>query len=158
MADLLRSACLAIAVLCAPGAAVAQSNGDRVDVGDFQLDGLPSQELSVGHCGLFLWSKSERPVFIVFASEQPAQATVRLNGKIRALKRTATAGEMVFGQFETQTFAGNGVTFQIDLTFDHAKPIQDGAVIKSGVLRSRNKQGFETLVPVGGMIGCKTAE
>jgi hypothetical protein len=158
MADLLRGLCLALVLLSASGSAAAQSAGERVDAGDVQLTGLPAQDLETGHCGLFLWSKSPRPVFIVFATDTPAKAKISLNGKMRQLKRTLVSGEPVFGHFEKQTFSGNGVTFQLDLTFDREKPVQDGAVIKTGVLRTRSKRGFEAVVPVGGMIGCRKAD
>lgn len=161
MADLLRSACLAFAMLTAScvssGDARAQSSGDRVDAGEFQLEGLPAQVLEAGRCGLFLWSKSARPVFILYAAEGPALATVRVNGKERSLKRTSVSGERVYGHFEKQAFAGNGVAFEVDLTFDANQPIQDGAVIKTGMLRTRSKRGVETMVPVGGMVGCQKA-
>ena len=33
----------------------------------------------------------------------------------------------------------------------------DGAMIERGVMRSRDAKGAVTIVPVGGMIGCKPA-
>jgi hypothetical protein len=155
MAGLVRSACLCLALIFAQGRAHGQSSADFVDAGDLRFGALPQQELANGHCSLFLWSRSERPVLILFVDDNPARATVRLQGKTRSIERKATAGERVYGHFPKQSFSGDGVSFDVDLTFDQDRPIKDGAVIKTGVLRTRTRDGSEAMTPVGGMIGCK---
>lgn len=144
-------------LLIAAARAEAQSVGDKVDVGNLHFSALPAQILSPGRCGLFLWSKSDRPVFVLFATEAPAQATVRLDGRTRQLKRASTSGQPIYGHFEKQTFTDNTATFEVDLTYDRSKAVQDGAVIEQGFLRATDKNGFEAILPVGGMIGCKKA-
>jgi hypothetical protein len=151
---------LAAAVLCAGAAAPlasAQSAGDHVEVGDLRLEALPAQDLIAGHCSLFLWSRSERPVFILFATDNPGRATVRTQGRTRTLERRTGAGERTFGQYRTQSFSGSGVAFDVELEFDADRPVQDGAVIKTGMLRTRTRDGSEAMLPVGGMVACKAA-
>ncbi len=157
MASLLKRTICSAAVLVLAGLAEAQSTSDQVDVGGVRLDALSAQKLSPGRCGLFLWSRSERPVFILFATEVPAQATVKIGGRTRQLTRKTTAGERVLGHFEKQTFASGQYSFDVDLTYDRSRPIQDGAIIDKGVLRTKDSKGFATILPVGGMIGCQKA-
>lgn len=157
MASILkRFACAAVALLAA-GAAGAQSVGDQVSVGGFALQGLAAQTLTPGRCGLFLWSKTERPVFILYATENPAQALVRIGGRDRKLARKTTSGDSLLGHFEKQTFAGDKYSLDVDLKYEHDGKIRDGAMIQSGVMRSRDAKGAITVLPVGGMIGCKAA-
>lgn len=156
MAGLLKAALLA-AAMAAAGPCFAQSAADHVEAGDIRFEGLPQQPIESGHCGLFLWSRSERPVFILYVQDNPAKGTVRLGGKLKAIDRTSTAGKRVFGHFEKQNFSGAGVAFEVDLSFDEDSPVKDGAVIRTGVLRTRMKDGAEAVLPVGGMVGCKAS-
>lgn len=158
MASLLKRVACAGAAMLFAGLAHAQSTSNQVDVGGVRLDALPSQKLSPGRCGLFLWSRSERPVFILFATEAPAEATVRVGGRNRTLARKSQSGERVFGHFEKQVFANNQYSLEVELTYDTTRPIQDGAIIKQGVMRTYDKNGFATVLPVGGMIGCQKAK
>jgi hypothetical protein len=156
-ARLVRGACAGLLAFASAAIATAQSAAIHVDVGDLKLEGLPPQELANGHCSLFLWSRSSRPVFILFAQDNPAQASVQVNGRIKVAARKSTSGKQIYGQFENQHFAGNGVAFDLQLAFDEDRPIKDGVVISSGVLRTKLSDGAEAVQPVGGMIGCKPA-
>lgn len=155
MASLLKRVACAAAVIVFAGLAEAQNTSNQVDVGVFRLDALQAQKLSPGRCGLFLWSRTERPVFIMFATEAPAEATVRIGGRNRQLARKITSGERVLGHFEKQTFANGQYSLEVELIYDVTRPIQDGAIIKQGVMRTVDKKGFATVMPVGGMIGCQ---
>lgn len=158
MASVLKLAAFATAVALLAGSAHAQGTSDQVDIGGTKLEALSAQKLSPGRCGLFLWSRTQQPVFIMFATEAPAEAMVRIGGRDRKLARKTTGGERVFGHFEKQTFSSNQYTFDVELTYDTSRPIQDGAIIKQGVMRTTDKKGFATVLPVGGMIGCQKAK
>lgn len=151
---LTKLACTLVAASLA-GAALAQSVSDRINIGAIELQDLPAQTLDNGRCGLFLWSKTERPVFILFATESPARALVRIGNRDQRLDRKQVSGEAVLGHYEKQTFSGGKYSFEVDLTYNRDSKLQDGAVIERGVLRTRDQKGFETILPVGGMIGCK---
>ena len=151
-----RIACAAFAMSMA-GAALAQTAGEQVSLGGFALQGLAAQPLTPGRCSLFLWSKTERPVFILYATENPAQALVRINGRDRKLARKATSGESLLGHYEKQTFSADKYNLDVDLTYVRDSKMVDGAMIERGVMRSRDAKGAVTIVPVGGMIGCKPA-
>ena len=155
MASLLKRAACAALMIGFAGLAEAQNTANQVDLGGVRLDALPAQKLSPGRCGLFLWSRTERPVFILFATEAPAEATVRIGGRNRQLARKVTSGERVLGHFERQSFANGQYSLEVEITYDTTRPIQDGAIIKQGVMRTLDKKGFATVVPIGGMIGCQ---
>ena len=157
MASVLKRIACAAFILATIGAAAAQSVADRVGFGEIELQALKSQKLTPGRCSLFLWSKTERPVFVLFANEDPAQALVQIDGREYRMSRKTTGGEAVLGHYEKQTFVGGKYRFDLDLTYEKDGKVQDGAIIQRGVLRSRDKAGFETILPVGGMIGCKKA-
>lgn len=158
MASLLKRAAFAAAMILLAGAAHAQGTSDQVDIGGIKLDALPAQKLSPGRCGLFLWSRTQQPVFIMFATDNPAESTIRIGNRNRQLDRKSTSGERVFGHFEKQTFSDRQYTFDVELTYDTSRPIQDGAIIKQGVMRTTDKKGFSTVLPIGGMIGCQKAK
>jgi hypothetical protein len=158
MASILKRLACACAVLAAAAAsASAQSAADRVSFGEIELQALKSQKLTPGRCSLFLWSKTERPVFVLFATEDPAQALVKIDGREYRMSRKTASGDAIFGHYEKQSFVGGKFRFDLDLTYERNDKVQDGAIIERGVLRSRDKAGFETILPVGGMIGCQKA-
>ncbi len=147
---------LVIAVFAALSAANASGQAvAAVEAGGFRIGELAPQRLPPGRCGLFLWSRSEQPAFILYATDTPARALMVLEGREQALMRTTIGGERILGHFERQTFANGEVSFEVDLTYDRERPIQDGAIIKLGVMRTRDAAGVETILPVGGMIGCQ---
>lgn len=162
MASILKQlACAAVAFAVAStavgAAAMAQSSGQDISIGGHNLQGLAAQKLTPGRCGLFLWSKTERPVFILFATENPAQALMRIGGRDRKLSRKAASGQAVLGHYEKQTFAADKYSFEVDLTYRQDDKLLDGAVIERGIMRTRDKAGMETILPIGGMIACQKA-
>lgn len=157
MASILKRIACAATALAIAGVAGAQSVGEQVSLGGFALQGLAAQTLTPGRCGLFLWSKTERPVFILYATENPAQALVRISGHDKKLARKTTSGESLLGHYEKQTFAADKYSLEVDLTYARDGKMTDGAMIERGVMRSRDAKGTVTVVPVGGMIGCKPA-
>lgn len=157
MASVLKRLACAAAALMMAGAASAQTTGEQVNLGGFALQGLAAQKLTPGRCGLFLWSKTERPVFILYATENPATALVRIGDRDRKLARKGTSGQSLLGHYEKQTFSADKYTLDVDLTYVRDGKMTDGAMIERGVIRSRDAKGAVTVVPVGGMIGCKPA-
>lgn len=157
MASILKRIVCGVAALVLVGGASAQNVGEQVSLGGFALEGLAAQTLVAGRCSLFLWSKTDRPVFILFATENPAQALVRIGGRDRKLARRATSGNSLLGHYERQTFSADKYSLDVDLTYVRDGKILDGAIIERGVMRSSDAKGVTTVVPVGGMIGCKPA-
>lgn len=159
-----RLAALALLALAAAGCASAGRNASRpqprpvtVHAGDIRFDTLEPQELAPGQCGLFLWAHAaEQPAFILVAYSNPAEAHVRANGRDRTLRRTSFEGPIQHGAYERQTFSDRRLTLSVEVHFDPARQLRGGAVLERGVIRMRDEEGWETIVPVGGMAACQS--
>ncbi len=158
MGAVLRAACATLLCVFAFGASAWADARRVIQVGDAQFEELEPQALEPGRCGLFVWASagaSEQPAFILVAYDQPSEAHVRINGDRRRLARVSFAGEAQYGQFQTQAFSDGQVTISVSAQFDPNKPVQDGAVIKSGVLKLIGDDGWETVLPIAGMAACQ---
>ncbi|MGE0046961.1 MAG: hypothetical protein AB7J28_01425 [Hyphomonadaceae bacterium] len=144
------NAARAFAFVCLLAAPAAAQERDAIE-----LTALSPQPLEPGRCGLFLWSRSEQPAFVFVAYDQPAEARVRAGERSLSLPRTDFSGERQSGHFEHQTFSDGRLTLAVDLRFDPERQIRSGTVVESGVIRVRNREGWETVVPVGGMVACQ---
>lgn len=127
-----------------------------IEAGGLRLETLAPQRMDAGQCGLFLWAQgSQQPAFIFAAFNEPAEARVRPNGRERTLARTAVDGQAYSGVYENQTFTDGRLTVTVEVTFDPNRALRDGAVVDHGVLRLRNEDGWETILPIGGMAACQ---
>lgn len=148
-------------LLCAAPAAEAQrfrvpEPAGTVDAGSFEFSTLPPQRLERGQCGMFLWAQTpHQPVFVLAAFDNPAEVRVSIDKRERNLPRTAFEGERMAGHFERQTYSDGRVTMRIEVQFDEEREIRGGAMVRQGVLRVTDREGWETIIPVGGMIGCQ---
>lgn len=116
---------------------------------------LAAQRLEREQCGLFLWTLSERPQLILVAFDNPTGAAVQLEGRERYLGRTQFSGERVSGIFERQVFEGAGLSIQVEVTFDASRPVRDGALVQQGFITATDRDGWQTVVPVGGLSACQ---
>lgn len=153
---------LAFTSACSSASRSARSAGPEratqsVQAGELRLDELEPQSLERGSCGMFLWARvAEQPVFVFVALANPAEARVRINGRQQFLRRTAAEGQSRHGHFESQTYSGGGVTMEADVRFGVTNQVRDGVILDGGVLRMRDREGWETIVPVTGMVACQT--
>jgi hypothetical protein len=119
------------------------------------LGELAPQTLEQGQCGLFLWSVGERPQLVLVAYDRPSGALISSGGRERYLSRTAFGGEQSSGHFERQTFTGNGLTMRVELSWDTTRQVRDGAVVREAQITLTDRDGWETVIPAGGMSGCQ---
>lgn len=162
---LMRVACLAAllaATACSVSSAGRHEARERrpapsaVEAGEIRFEALAAQPLDPGACGLFLWTQSAgEPVFVLAAFAQPAHARVRIDGRDHSLSRTNADGQAAYGHFERQTFSDGRLTLSVDVVFDPARSLVDGMAIQGGVIRVSDRQGWETIVPVGGLLACE---
>lgn len=152
---------VAAAAVCLLSACAGQSGGaaasypQSVAGRDLRFDVLEPQPLEAGRCGLYVWAQSaQQPLFIAVAYNNPAQVHVRIDGRDRVLPRTGFDGNPNSGHFEVQTFEDRTISLTLDVTFDLERPLRDGASIRSGVMRVRDREGWETIVPIGGLLAC----
>ena len=149
------AACAIALGLAFASAAFANAQANPPEPGEITLDALEPQELQPGRCGLFWWSRDAQQTLVMVAYANPTEARVRTNGRNRYLRRIAFAKELVYGHFERQTFTDGRLTFDVEIVFDAERPLRGGAVVKSGVIRSRDGTRWESITPVGGLIACQ---
>jgi hypothetical protein len=146
-------ATLAAALLMA---APAGAQTRAVQAGELRFEALAPQELEAGRCGLFIWARGEDPVFILMALDEPAEARVRTEGRNRSLARTEFSGRPAFGHFENETYSDGRVSLSLDMHFDLERPLRAGTVVDHGVARVTDREGWVTVLPIGGMIACQS--
>jgi len=158
MGSVLKGFAAALAIVASLSAAPAGAqSAERIEAGALQFEQLSPQRLAPGRCGMFLWAQAGRPVLILAAFDQPATAVVQTGGRQRSFERASFSGNPIHGMFERQSYeGGGGVTLEVDVELDTERAMRDGALIKEGVVRVRDREGWETVVPIGGMVACKT--
>ncbi len=161
MGNVLRvcTAALALVALTAPVALAqrgrAQSAG-TIEAGQLRFEGIGPQNLTPGMCGLFLWARASlNPVLIAAAFDTTGEMVMRINGRERRLQRTAFEGANQFGHFAKTTYEDRNAHIELEVSFDTSRPIQDGAMVERAVLRVRDDEDWESVIPVGGMAACQ---
>jgi hypothetical protein len=153
---------VAFAVLCTGmGMAAQAQEGEApaaapVAVTTVDVGTLPPQELAAGQCGLFLWTNSSDPR-LVFVSLSGGDARMVVDGEQLALARNAAEGQEYLGQFESQNFYSLEMNVALTIEVERRPNLVDGAVIPSATLRVTESNGWDTVIPVGGLIGCGAA-
>ena len=142
-----------ILVSTAPLGAQEQPDDESLAPTITELGTLPPRELSEGQCGLFLWADVSNPR-LVFSSERNGSAQMIINGEEVTLARNAAEGRQYFGQFESQHFYSPNLNISLNMVIEQRPAMPDGAVVPSGTLRMIENSGWETVMPIGGVIGC----
>lgn len=139
------------AVSRAPSAAALNASDTTREIGT-----LPPRKLAAGECGMFLWAKSaERN--LVFFNARGGDGQMVLGGREAKLARIAADGAEVLGQFENQTFRYGALSIELQIQFERRPGLARGAVIPQGALRLKRDDGWEYILPVGGLVGCEEA-
>jgi len=123
------------------------------------IDSVPSsalgpQELRTGECGLFLWSQTDVSKFIFFTRALSGTALFAQGDTPMALTQISAGGD-IFGQFNTvmsyQAEDGRNVA----LTLVPGEILDGGQRIESGILNVRDREGWDTKLPVLGVRACQ---
>jgi len=154
-------ALLALLLSCG-GAGLALAAGEDAAMADdgaiqtVDVGTLPPQELAAGQCGLFLWTNSSEPR-LVFMNVAGGEAHMVVNGQALSFVRNAAEGQEYLGQFESQNFYSPAMSVSLTMDVERRPNIVDGAVVTAATLRLVEANGWETVIPVGGLIGCGAA-
>lgn len=143
------------AALCCVMASPAWAETAPVPTGGLPLEALPTQTLASGQCGLFLWARTSPPRRVFMALQDPAMARIRIEGRSVDLPRTAAEGESAYGHTPMQRYEGEGIVLTMRIEMDARSGLVGGAVIPTGSLEYRDAKGWETIIPVAGMVGCQ---
>lgn len=115
---------------------------------------LPQQELQQGQCGMALWQRTEPARRIAYILDEPPSARIVDGGKVVALARTASEGDLIVRHAPVQRFAGAGHSLTIDVRIEQREGLLAGAVIPEGTLTRQSARG-SVVLPVFGLIGCR---
>lgn len=119
-----------------------------------EIGTLAPRKLAAGECGMFLWSKASDRSLVFFNARGGAGHMV-LSGREVEIARTAADGAEVLGQFETQIFRHEGLSIELQIQFERRQGLARGAIIPQGALRLKRDDGWEYILPVGGLVACE---
>lgn len=120
------------------------------------LEEIPAQRLDSGQCALFLWTRGSPPRRVFMALQSPALARVKVGGRVLDLPRVGWEGEAVFGHPAMQRFAGSGLELKVTIQADARSGLVGGAVAPTATIEYRSADGWETVIPAAGMVGCQS--
>jgi hypothetical protein len=120
------------------------------------LGELPPQDLARGQCALVLWAQQMPPQRVFVSLNDPAIARVDVGGKVVELARVSQSGQPLFGQFPKTHYRGGGLSLDVSFVADKAKELNGGAVVSSALVEYVDAQGWTTVIPAAGLIGCQT--
>lgn len=145
----------ALAAICCASSSPALAEAAPAPTGGLPLEALPTQTLASGQCALFLWARTTPPRRVFMALQDPAMARIRIDGRSVDLARTAAEGEGAYGHAPMQRYEGEGITLTMTIQMDARSGLVGGAVVPTGSLEYRDARGWETIIPVAGMVGCQ---
>lgn len=145
-------------------AACASKSDERPETSSVQVmdspvsqvppEGLPPQSLAAGECGLFLWGMAAPRRFTFFTESSSGEALILLDEAPQKLIVTDTNGD-VFGQFFTDThYLSADGTWSVNLSLKPGELLEGGQRIESGRLVTTGADGWETVLPVTGVLAC----
>ena len=119
------------------------------------LGAIGRQQLPATGCAAFLWSAADRTL-VAMASAEPARLRIAIDGKPVDLPRVGQHGEGGFGLAASTDYRGEDIGATLDVTVATNAGLKDGAMVPQATLRIE-RSGRDTLVvPLGGMIGCRS--
>lgn len=116
--------------------------------------GLGPQDLSVGECGLFLWSKTDTTKFIFFSKALSGQALFAQDETPLTLTQIGAGGD-IFGQFNTRLDFASRDNRQVVVSLEPGEMLQGGQRIENGLLTLIDGEGWLTKLPVLGVRACQ---
>lgn len=120
------------------------------------LGTLAPQALDEGTCGLFLWTVEAVPRLVFFSSAgQPS--LVQIGGREIQLNRTSQSSSVAEPVGKTvQSFRSVDGAYGVVVTTPEPTKLEGGALVRHASIRlMRMQDGWEAIVPVGGLVACK---
>ena len=118
---------------------------------------LPVADVPSGRCGTILWAKSGADQVPVFRSVDDGTASMVLDDELVTLTLTGRGGETRVGIPATQAFRGEGQDGPVEVvmraTWGQSFPA--GAYVSRATLNVAGPDGWERVMPVAGIAGCR---
>ena len=119
-----------------------------------RIGALPAQPLIEKGCALFLWASLPERTLVFYTDTETPNALMNLDNSQTKLARTNAAGLSYLGIAGEQSFTGPNLEMRLTFVAEQTKGFSGGAVVKQATLRMRDKEGWEIIMPVAGLIGC----
>lgn len=132
----------------------AKANSEQSAL-DTRLGALQPQRLGSGECGMFLWSRSEDRPLVFFSNSTHGDARVMVDGRQQEIPRISSAGDAIAGQQATQSYVWRDLRFNVAVAFERRRELVRGAVIQRGTLELQHRDGWQYVMPVGGLVACE---
>ncbi|MEM9838276.1 MAG: hypothetical protein AAF830_03880 [Pseudomonadota bacterium] len=119
---------------------------------------LASFDIPAGRCGMTLWSASGGRIAPIFQSLDVTSATMKLDGEQVNLVLKEQSGSLHLGMRSYQVFVrpdDGGESQTVAARLDWGERFQGGLYIKGGTLAVTGADGWERVVPIAGIAGCK---
>ena len=117
---------------------------------------LRPQRIDKSDCGLFLWDKTQSRNLIFFASALNSDAKMVIAEEEVDLKRKTAEGNNVLGHFMQQTYVSSSFNVSLSFVTEPSGNNRNGAIIPQGTLRFQQNEGWDLVIPVAGIVSCKT--
>ncbi|NNU17102.1 hypothetical protein HK107_12295 [Parvularcula sp. ZS-1/3] len=140
------------------GANKATSAPPRIETEAPDPDPLRAASIPSGRCGMILWTKSGSRTLPIFRSLDNLQATMQIEGDEVSLDLQEEAGELRLGMRSEQLYAvadeaRAGSSVETKLTWGQTFP--GGSYISGGTITLTGADGWQRILPVAGIAGCK---
>jgi len=123
------------------------------------LGAIGQQKLPAKGCAAYLWSAVDRQL-VAMASADPAMLRVSLDGRIVDLARSAQGGAdgngAKLGFADGADYRGKDVTARLTMDIVQQDGLTAGAKVPQGSLQVDRPGQDGIVVPVAGLIGCRT--
>ena len=123
------------------------------------LSALSDNKLPYGKCGMLLWTLNANNPVLVFRAVRGEGAEMVIDGEPARLVLVRQAGESRFGITSEQTYRspeGLETTVNATVNADFGLTFEGGVYVENGVITLRNEAGWERVLPVAGLAGCRS--
>ncbi|MEO1657666.1 MAG: hypothetical protein AAFR65_08085 [Pseudomonadota bacterium] len=120
---------------------------------------LANSAIPRGQCGMILWSQMGSQTVPIFRSVGITQASMTLENEPVNLVLAQQSGMLRLGMGDSQDFitgASNSGAVGAKLRFDWGQPFPGGSYVQRGTLTVSGADGWERVMPVAGIAGCKS--
>jgi hypothetical protein len=118
-------------------------------------------DIPSGECGMILWARSGARTVPIFRAVNVVDAVMTVDGSDVPLQLASQDGPLRLGMRAKQLFVadGNGDAATPRLTvaasIEWGQPFPGGTYISGGTLTLTGESGWQRIVPVAGIAGCK---
>ncbi len=119
------------------------------------LGPIGEQKLPAKGCAAYLWSASDRQL-VAMATADPATIRLSISGKMIDLARSAGDGAGKLGFPDAAEYRGADVTARLTMDIVQQEGLTAGAKVPTGSLQVDRVGQDGIVVPVAGLIGCRT--